>query len=643
MSTGSHGLKVIASLAVLALTYAALASCGGGGSRPATGGGTSDQIIIEPRPPRERRPDLDVTSPSVSNSRPTAGAPFTLSATVRNAGDGESAATMLRYYRSTDPTITIEDTEVGILTMSPLAASRSVSRSVELTAPSTPGTYYYGACADVVTDEPDTANNCSPAVEVTVRDTQLPSQGRPDLEVGTPTVSDTSPETGASFTFSASVRNAGDGESPSTTLRYYQSEDATITTSDTAVGTAEVGEQAASGTRVESVSLTAPATAGTYYYGACVDGVTDESDTTNNCSASVKVEVEVGLEEPTYPDLVMSTSITYRASEATVELTATVRNRGDAYAAATTLRIYRSDSATSMGDEVAHVAIGALSVSATTYHVVILPVSPNSGTYYYGACVDSVARESDIHNNCSSSVVTLALPDLMVHRPGVSEQFPDPGEEIRLSAYVENVGEGDAPETTLRYFKSADRSISTSDTEVGTNVVWGLAPRDPKQVSITLNAPSADGTHYYGACVHAVAGETDTTNNCSRSVAVTLSSTGPDLIARQMRLSYPPEVKPGDPVRLWVQVFNAGRTTSAATTMRFYRSDDDTISASDTAMGTVAVPALDEGDDSWPRVNMTAPAAGTYYYGGCIDAVSGESHTTNNCSDGIVLRVTDGN
>ena len=38
------------------------------------------------------------------------------------------------------------------------------------------------------------------------------------------------------------------------------------------------------------MELTAPA-AGTYYYGACVDAVAGESDTANNCSASVQVDV----------------------------------------------------------------------------------------------------------------------------------------------------------------------------------------------------------------------------------------------------------------------------------------------------------------------------------------------------------------
>ena len=112
----------------------------------------------------------------------------------------------------------------------------------------------------------------------------------PDLEVGTPTVSDSTPGTGASFTLSATVSNVGDGESPATTLHYYRSTDATITTSDTAEGTDDVGVLAATGTSDQSISLTA--TTGAYYYGACVDAVADESDTTDNCSASVKVDVQ---------------------------------------------------------------------------------------------------------------------------------------------------------------------------------------------------------------------------------------------------------------------------------------------------------------------------------------------------------------
>ena len=114
---------------------------------------------------------------------------------------------------------------------------------------------------------------------------------KPDLVVDTPTADPSSPVAGAPFTLSTTVRNSGNGASPATTLRYYQSTDATITTDDTSVGTDNVGGLAAAGTSAQDISLAAPDTAGTHYYGVCVDAVADESDTTNNCSAAVTVTV----------------------------------------------------------------------------------------------------------------------------------------------------------------------------------------------------------------------------------------------------------------------------------------------------------------------------------------------------------------
>jgi len=113
-------------------------------------------------------PDLVVSSPSVSDGSPSAGGTFTLRATVRNQGDGRSASTTLRYYRSSDSGISISDTQVGTDAVSALSASTSSSESISLTAPSSAGTYYYGACVDSVSGESNTGNNCSSAVRVTV-------------------------------------------------------------------------------------------------------------------------------------------------------------------------------------------------------------------------------------------------------------------------------------------------------------------------------------------------------------------------------------------------------------------------------------------------------------------------------------------
>ena len=232
-------------------------------------------------------PDLDVLFLSVSDNSPIAGASFTLNATVHNRGIASSAATTLRYYRSTDATISGTDTEVGTDAVGSLAAAGTSDESIGLTAPASVGTYYYGACVDAVTGESDTSNNCSSAVTVTVTIVGP----APDLVVGSPSVSDSNPDAGASFTLSATVRNSGDGGSVATTLRYYRSTNSTISTSDTEVGTDAVGALSASATSAESISLTAPASAGTYYYGACVDDVTGESDSNNNCSSAVTVTV----------------------------------------------------------------------------------------------------------------------------------------------------------------------------------------------------------------------------------------------------------------------------------------------------------------------------------------------------------------
>ena len=582
------------------------------------------------------------------------GGTFTLSAWVRNDGDEASAATTLRYYQSTDATITTSDTEVGTDAVAALAASGSSTHSVELTAPTTPGTYYYGACVDPVAEESDTTNNCLGSVQVDVLESQLQSQGHPDLVVGLPSVNDASPNTGGTFTLSATVQNVGDGDAASTTLRFYRSTNATITTFDTEVGTDAVVALAASGSSTHSVELTAPTTPGTYYYGACVDPVAEESDTTNNCLGSVQVDV---LESQGHPDLVVlqSVSDSNPAAIAQFTLSATVRNIGDGDAASTTLRFYRSADATitTFDTEVGTDAVAALVASGSSTHSVELTTPTTPGTYYYGACVDPVAKESDTTNNCFSSLavtVTLANPlgsaDLTVASPSVSDSNPAAGAQFTFSVTVRNIGVGDAASTTLRYYRSADATITTSDTEVGTDTVAALVASGSSTHSVELTAPTTPGMYYYGACVDPVAEESDTTNNCLRSVQVgvlesQLQSQGhPDLVVLQSVSDSNPAA--GAQFTFSATVQNVGDGDAASTPLRYYRSVDATITTSDTEVGTDAVAALVASGSSYESVTLSVPSTpGTYYYSACVDAVAGESDTTNNCSGSVRVDVED--
>ena len=587
-------------------------------------------------------PDLLVGSASVSDSSPDAGASFTLRATVRNGGDGRSAATTLRYYRSSDATISTSDTAVGTDAVGGLAASGTSAESVSLTAPSSAGTYYYGACVDTVSGESNTANNCSSAVRVSVTAPTVP-----DLLVGSASVSDSSPDAGVSFTLRATVRNGGDGRSAATTLRYYRSSDATISMSDTAVGTDAVGGLAASGTSAESISLTAPSSAGTYYYGACVDTVSGESNTRNNCSSGVRVTVSSGAADLAVGSL--SVSDASPDAGASFTLRATVRNGGDGRSAATTLRYYRSSDATISASDTAvgTDAVGGLAASGTSAESVSLTAPSSAGTYYYGACVDTVSGESNTANNCSSavrvSVAAPTVPDLLVGSASVSDSSPDAGASFTLRATVRNGGDGRSAATTLRYYRSSDATISTSDTAVGTDAVGGLAASGTSAESVSLTAPSSAGTYYYGACVDTVSGESNTANNCSSAVRVSVTApTVPDLLVGSASVSdSSPDA--GVSFTLRATVRNGGDGRSAATTLRYYRSSDATISMSDTAVGTDAVGGLAASGTSAESISLTAPSsAGTYYYGACVDTVSGESNTRNNCSSGVRVTVSSG-
>ena len=478
-------------------------------------------------------PDLVVESPSVDDNSPAPSGAFTLSVVVRNQGDGASAGTTLRYYRSKNTTITTRDTEVGTDAVSGITAGGSSTQSIDLTAPTAPGTYHYGACLDEVADEEITVNNCSTAVAVTVAGNG--DAGEPDLVVESLSVDDNGLAPSGAFTLSVVVRNQGDGASAGTTLRYYRSKNTTITTRDTEVGTDAVSGITAGGSSTQSIDLTAPTAPGTYHYGACLDEVADEEITVNNCSTAVAVTVaDNGYTGE--PDLVVespSVDDNSPAPSGAFTLSVVVRNQGDGASAGTTLRYYRSKNTTitTRDTEVGTDAVSGITAGGSSTQSIDLTAPTAPGTYHYGACLDDVASESDVENNCSEAVAVVVeeaagAPDLVVRSPAVDEASPGPGGTFTFSATVANDGDAGARPTTLRYYRSSNATISRGDTEVGTDGVAELAAAGTTDESIDLTAPEDAGTYYYGACAEAVDDESNTGNNCSGSVAVTVVADG---------------------------------------------------------------------------------------------------------------------
>ena len=239
-------------------------------------------------------PDLRVVVSPPGTYGP--GQSFPLDATVLNSGVAASAATTLRWYLSTDSTISTTDAAVGAAAIARIEAGGSRNAPLlRRAAPFTRGIYHYGACVDPVCGESDTTNNCSSAVPVTVRT-------GPDLEIGYAEVE--VDRVANLVTWAALVRNVGDVENPLlwTTLRI----NAGGKTWDTAVGRLDpldpldppnpldppVIEAGCFDGRYAPFRL--PARGGTGQI--CVDPAYGERNTANNCTGYTVQEAPGGVE-----------------------------------------------------------------------------------------------------------------------------------------------------------------------------------------------------------------------------------------------------------------------------------------------------------------------------------------------------------
>ncbi len=117
-------------------------------------------------------------------------------------------------------------------------------------------------------------------------------------------------------------------------------------------------------------------------------------------------------------------------------------------------------------------------------------------------------------------------------------------------------------------------------------------------------------------------------------------TTAPDLVVEDpgSDKSY---LLPGESFMLSATVRNQGSVASPATTLRFYQSFDNIITASDVQVGTAFISSLEPFERKEVNIPLTVPfELGRYYYGACVDSVPDEEHTDNNCSAAILLTVS---
>ena len=136
--------------------------------------------------------------------------------------------------------------------------------------------------------------------------------------------------------------------------------------------------------------------------------------------------------------------------------------------------------------------------------------------------MDSVTNESDTTDNCSSAhllIMSEPAPDLVVIGIDATDNIVTGG-SFRIGVTVTNQGDAQSAATTLRWKQLVDGTT----TEIGTAAQRALTRPQGSFKIIRLTAPSTPSTSSYWACVDSVAGESDTTNNCSGRVTVTVTN-----------------------------------------------------------------------------------------------------------------------
>ena len=271
-------------------------------------------------------------------------------------------------------------------------------------------------------------------------------------------------------------------------------------------------------------------------------------------------------------------------------------------------------------------ALVDLAVSPDDEHLYV--ATPNHGILIFARGGSPVAEDST------------GMPDLVIQRVWSSTTTPATGASFELSALVRNRGSGQATAAILRFYRSANATISSADAEVGSLALDALAASGTRSRSVDVTAPAVAGTYYYGACVDDVADESETANNCSEALSVVAVIEGaPDLVVERISVDES-TLDVGESFTLSAVARNQGHGVSAATTLRYYRSDDTVVSTADTEVGTDNVGVLAAGNDSALSIDLDAPTEpSTVYYGACVDAVSGESAEDNNCSATVTVTV----
>jgi subtilase family serine protease len=543
-------------------------------------------------------PDLVVSSVSAPFTA-AAGSSISVTDTTSNQGNDASAASVTRFYLSTDATLDGGDTTLGSRAVAGVAVGGNSNGSTLVTIPSGTATGLYVLIAEADSDhtvaEIQETNN--------TRFTTL--QVGPDLTI----LSVTGPATagaGSTITVGDTTKNLV-GSAPASVTKYFLSTNTTLDAGDTLLGSRAVPALASGASSTGSITVTVPGstTPGTYCMIAQADGdstLTETSETNN----SAYVFLQIG------PDLTVAALGTTGAAGAGNPLTVndTTRNLGGAGAPASVTRLYFSDNTLLDGGDtlLASRAVGALAAGASDAGstTVTLPGSAGTGTHYILAQADGAGTVAEFNetNNVNWTAIQVG-PDLAVASV-TPPATAGPGSTISVSDSTRNQGGGAAGASVTKLYLSVNATLDGGDTFLGSRSVGPLAAGESSGGATTVTIPAGTGPGTWFVIAAADGGGAVAETSEANNTAYATVQIGPDLVVSSV--SAPATVGAGAMVTVGDTTRNQGASAAPASSTRFYLSADNLLDATDTVLGSRSVPAIAAGSSSTGSTTVTIPA-----------------------------------
>jgi hypothetical protein len=258
-------------------------------------------------------------------------------------------------------------------------------------------------------------------------------------------------------------------------------------------------------------------------------------------------------------------------------------------------------------------------------------------TYYLKASSNALNGTA---YNLGLSLTPIAVPKADLTSLGQTTTAPvTVGSNLTVSTATRNIGNATAAASTTKYWLSNNTTLDSSDIALGSVAIASLSAGAIKNSSLTFAYNSSWGTGTKYVLFQADSGSTVAESNETNNIAfATINVSAAPVLRPDLTLvsqSATNAVTVGGNVNIAVGTRNIGNGTAAASTTKYWLSNNTTLDSSDIALGSVAIAGLSAGGTQTSSLTFAynnSWGTGTKYV--LFQADSGstvsESNETNN-------------